>query len=633
MCGITGIFTFSESGANCKSFINDSVTALNKRGPDAQHVLIGENCALGHARLSIIDISNAADQPFKDDSGRYILIFNGEIYNYKQLYKSYLSDIELKTNSDTEVLLHLLIRKGADALNLLHGFFAFSFTDLQTQKSLIARDRLGKKPILYYRDSDKFIFASEIKAIEAFKLKLSINKNSVYQYFTYNYNPSNKETIYSEIYKLAPGEFLDVDLKTGQYQSHFWYSILPPKPNVAITYVQAQEQLINLLTDAVQERLVADVPLGAFLSGGIDSSVVVALASKFVNQLNTFSIGFSDNPFFDETKYAQLVAKKYKTNHETILIDSSVLLANVQNVLDYIDEPFADSSALAVYVLSKETKKHVTVALSGDGADEVFAGYNKYSGEYKIQNANWSLNLLKHLEPIFKQLPSSRAGTITNKVRQINKLIEGLNLESHQRFLRYCAINTSDTLQNLFSQNFKSQLVLTEIENLNTDLAKIESQISSINDILWRDQQMVLPNDMLVKVDLMSMANSLEVRSPFLDYRVVEFANKLPENFKIDSKFKKKIVQDAFKDSLPNELYNRPKKGFDVPLLSWFKNELNSFIFDDLLSKEFIQKQDIFNYEFIKTLKQKLQSNNPGDVQAQLWALIVFQFWYKKRFD
>jgi asparagine synthase (glutamine-hydrolysing) len=378
--------------------------------------------------------------------------------------------------------------------------------------------------------------------------------------------------------------------------------------------------------------MISDVPLGAFLSGGIDSSVVVALASKHVHKLETFSIGFKDNPFFDETAYADLVAKKYQTNHHEIILGNKDLFDHIFDVLEYIDEPFADSSALAVYVLSHETRKHVKVALSGDGADEIFAGYNKYWANIKIENANTLTKQLVHFKHIAKLFPASRSGNVSNKIRQIQKFIEGLSLDPHKRFIRFCAINTEKELEKLFHEDFKNKLVHTELENIEKELCHQESEIVNTNDVLWRDQQMVLPNDMLVKIDLMSMANSLEVRSPFLDHRVGEFANSLPENYKIDTQMKKKIVQDAFREILPEQLYNRPKKGFDVPLMDWFKTELHSYIFDELLEESFISEQKIFDYQYIIKLKQRLFSNNPQDAQAQIWALLVFQYWYKKRF-
>ncbi len=634
MCGISGIITFTEQGKTFIPLIHHALLTLNKRGPDAQNVYKTAKIALGHTRLSIIDTSTASDQPFMDQSGRYVLVFNGEIFNYKVLAQKHLNGVALRTTGDTEVLLQLLIKHGIDCLKELHGFFAFCFYDLHCGTAIIARDRYGKKPLVYYTDTDKFIFGSEIKSIEAFKPSLSIDKNTVYQYFKYNYNPSNFSTIYNEIHKLAPGHYCKIGEGHSQIEQKSWYEITKPNPKstLTLTYQESQKRLISLLEDSVQERMISDVSLGAFLSGGIDSSVVVALASKHVHKLETFSIGFKDNPFFDETAYAELVAQKYRTKHHKIILENKDLLAHVFDVLAYIDEPFADSSALAVYVLSHETRKHVKVALSGDGADEIFAGYNKYWANIKIENANVLTKQLVHFKNLIKLLPASRSGSVSNKIRQVQKFIEGLSLDPYQRFIRFCAINTEEELEKLFHDDFKNKLVYTELENIEKELCHQESKIVNTNDVLWRDQQMVLPNDMLVKIDLMSMANSLEVRSPFLDHRVGEFANSLPENYKIDTQMKKKIVQDAFREILPEQLYNRPKKGFDVPLMDWFKNELHSYIFEELLEESFVREQKIFDYQYIIKLKQRLFSNNPQDAQAQIWALVVFQYWYKKRF-
>lgn len=633
MCGIVGIFAYTDRGRERIARLPFALQTLMQRGPDAQNTYGTENYALGHARLSIIDTSNAANQPFIDPTGRYVLVFNGEIFNYQELRKEKLKDLELKTSSDTEVLLHLLIRYGTDCLQDLQGFFAFCLYDTLLQKALLARDRYGKKPLVFYNDTDCFVFASQIKTIEAFNLPFNLSQNTVYQYFRYSYNPSNIDTIYNEVHKLSPGSLMHVDMKSGHMSQQQWYH-LPTPPLVndnAFSYKEAQSQLVDLLDLAVQDRMVADVPLGAFLSGGTDSSAVVALASRHTQRLKTFSIGYDDAPFLDESPYADLVAKQFKTEHHKFVINNKVLLDNLLPMLEALDEPFADSSALALYVLAQHTRKHVTVALTGDGADELFAGYQKYLGHFKLQNPGVLLSQMVYFQNIVGLLPKSRNGLLSNKIRQLQKFIEGLKLDPHERFLRYCSVNTSTGLGQLFHNKFKNNLLWSEIDTLEQKLSHRNVEINDVNGILWRDQQMVLPNDMLVKVDLMSMANSLEARSPFMDHRVVAFANQLPQAYKIDGHMKKKVVQDAFKDLLPAALYNRPKKGFDVPMIPWFRKELKAYIFEDLLSKEYLEQQQIFDYKHIEKLKMKLFSNDIADVQAQLWALVVFQHWYKKR--
>jgi asparagine synthase (glutamine-hydrolysing) len=380
---------------------------------------------------------------------------------------------------------------------------------------------------------------------------------------------------------------------------------------------------------SVGERMISDVPLGAFLSGGIDSSLIVALASRHTSRLNTFSIGYKDNPFFDETRYARLVADKYKTNHTVFSLTTNDFLEHVNDVLNYIDEPFADSSAIPVYILSMHTRKHVTVALSGDGGDEVFAGYNKHGAEWKVRGQSLANTAVKVGLPIWSLLPKSRNSKLTNLFRQLHRFAEGANLSSKERYWRWASINTDSQVNNLLHPEILSQV---SKENLTKEKDQILSTLNSgdYNEVLLTDMNLVLVSDMLVKVDLMSMANSLEVRSPFLDYKVVDFAFSLPSEYKIDGRMKKKIVQEAFRPLLPEELYNRPKHGFEIPLLGWFRHELWGLINDDLLKADFVRMQGIFNPEGINQLKKKLLSNNPEDSHATVWALIVFQHWWKR---
>ncbi|HTF80882.1 MAG TPA: asparagine synthase C-terminal domain-containing protein, partial [Cytophagales bacterium] len=317
-----------------------------------------------------------------------------------------------------------------------------------------------------------------------------------------------------------------------------------------------------------------------------------------------------------------------------IMISNQTLLDCVLEVLDYIDEPFADASALALYVLSKETKKHVTVALSGDGADEIFGGYNKYAGLQTIQQLPSICRSKSVLifDGLLKGVPTSRTGPFSNGIRQLRKLLQGMALEPHERYLKFSAINTSKEVSEMFNEKFMLNFDYDSVKELEYSWSVKDEPIHDINDILWRDQSMVLPNDMLVKVDLMAMANSLEVRCPFLDHTIGSFVNRLPARYKLDGKRKKKMLQDAYRKDLPEALYNRPKKGFDVPLIPWFQKELHSFVFNELLERSFVERQGIFDYSMITRLKDKLFAQNKGEVQAQLWSLVVFQYWYKKRF-
>jgi asparagine synthase (glutamine-hydrolysing) len=633
MCGITGFYAFRESSRPTLTKITQSTQKLFLRGPDSGNFYSGDKVALGHRRLSIIDTSTGAGQPMYDHSGRYVIIFNGEIFNFQELSTTYLKSVwekinGAKTGSDTEVLLYLLIEYGEKCLNWLSGFFAFAWYDTHTGKLLLARDRYGKKPLLYYNCEGYFAFASEMKALLEWDFPKQLDYSVLHQYLQLNYIPQ-PQSMLKGVAKLKPAHYMVLDGNGLQEYKPYYELKTNPAGYNQYTYEEAQKELIHKMDNAVQERMIADVPLGAFLSGGIDSSVVVALASKYTSQLNTFSIGYKDHPFFDETRYAQLVAKQYNTNHTVFSLTNNDFLEHVYNVLDYIDEPFADSSAIPVYILCKHTRQHVTVSLSGDGGDEIFGGYNKHAAEWKIRQNSLINNMVKAGLPLWKLLPRSRNNKLTNVFRQLYRFSEGANMSVKDRYWRWASFNNVNDVNKLLKDEvmYKVDYPLMQHER-----AEILSHIrdTDFNDVLLTDMNLVLLSDMLVKVDMMSMANSLEVRSPFIDHKVVDFAFGLPQNYKIDSSLKKKIVQDTFRSMLPAELYNRPKQGFEIPLLDWFRKELWGLINDDLLNKHFVEEQGIFNPTAIENLKKKLHSNNPEDSHATIWALIVFQYWWKK---
>lgn len=631
MCGITGIFAFNLVGKFNLINITAATRALEKRGPDNQSIYHDEFVGLGHRRLSIIDTRDIAHQPMWDESKRYAIIFNGEIFNFQELKK----ELEKKgatffSNSDTEVLLKLYIQEKENCLNKLNGFFAFCVYDKQEQSFFLARDRYGVKPLLYLMDEDKFLFASEMKSILAYGIERELDFASLHTYLQLNYIPAPR-TIFKNVKKLLPGHWGKIDnrqLTIGNY-----YSIPCERDKVErgkISYDDAKEKIKELLESSVQRRLISDVPLGAFLSGGIDSSVVTGLAAKHKPNLHTFSIGFKDEKFFDETNYANLVAKKFNTAHTVFSLSNRDLFEHVHSILDYIDEPFADSSAINVYILSKETRKHATVALSGDGADELLAGYNKHAAFYRIIHAGITEKFTAALLPLWNALPQSRNNFFGNKARQLNRFAEGMKLDSKERYWQWAGYANDAGAFRLFSEKSKASLDQQEFYSFKNELLKTIPAKETINDILLTDMQLVLPNDMLTKVDWMSMAHGLEVRTPFLDFELVNFAFSLPDDFKINSSMRKRVVQDAFREMLPAELYNRPKKGFEVPMLKWLRQELKSLIQDDLLSEKTINEQGVFNYQEIQKLKTQLFSNNPGDVHARIWALVVFQWWWKK---
>jgi asparagine synthase (glutamine-hydrolysing) len=632
MCGIVGVISFTEHGNKTLANIDAAVACLNNRGPDSSGIFRDEHVVLGHTRLAIIDASQTGNQPMTDSSGRYTIIFNGEFFNFKEHRDFVLSKgYKLKSTSDTEVLLYLYMIEGSECLRRVNGFFAFAIYDKLEQTVFIARDRIGVKPLYWYHDDDRIIFGSEMKALLNLGIRKEVDEVSLFTYFQLNYIPA-PHSIFNGVAKLMPGHFLKLTIRDSKFEIQSYYEV--PKPNGAIlnlNYDEAKNKLYELLETSVERRLISDVPLGSFLSGGIDSSIVSALAAQHTKHLKTFSIGFSDEPFFDETKYANLVAKKIGSDHTVFSLTNNDLFSHLYDVLNYIDEPFADSSSLNVYILSMYTRKHVTVALSGDGADELFGGYHKHEAERRALKGGVINELIKAGNLIWKSLPKSRHNKYGNTVRQLYRFSEGLKVNAKERYWQWACVASESEVANILAESNFSDTNAKEFVNRKKNILKfIEGK--NLNEIFFTDVHLPLANDMLTKVDMMSMANSLEVRNPFLDYTIVNYAFSLPVEYKISREGRKRVLRDAFRHLLPDELYARKKQGFEVPLLKWFQTDLKSVIIDDLLSKSFIQNQGIFNYNGIVELQKRLFSKNPGDAVATTWALIVFQYWWKKYF-
>lgn len=628
MCGITGYYSFEQedAGVHKLNAIDKALHSIKHRGPDGQGIFKNHKTALAHARLSILDISEAASQPFYSKDKRYVIVFNGEIFNFNNLKKELENQgVAFNSTSDTEVLLELYIKEKEACLSKLNGFFAFAVYDQETNDFFIARDRYGEKPLLYSLSEKGFAFGSEMKSLLPFQEELDLDLTSCSIYSHLNYIPA-PHSVFQGINKLLPGNYIKIS--GNKVSKHSWYTINVENLNQdkVISYDQACEKLVELLDTSVKRRMISDVPLGAFLSGGIDSSVVVALASKYTEKLNTYSIGYVDEPLFDETKYAKLVAEKYETNHTVFYLTNEDLFAHLFEFLDTIDEPFADSSALAVYILCKETRKHATVALSGDGADELFGGYRKHQAEWRIRNGGAKASIVKLLQPLWNVLPESRNSKAGDLIRKLKKFSDGTNLTDKERYWKWCGYSSKEYSDNLWI-NTGEEKEFTDRKNACTSNI---GETGDMNEMLLNDMNLVLPGDMLTKVDLMSMANGLEVRPPFLDVDLVDFAFSLPADYKVNGEGRKRIVQDAFRHLLPEELYNRPKQGFEVPLLNWFRTDLDDLIFNDLLSKKTIISQGLLNFSAIEELKTELHSNSPGDSTAKIWALIVFQWWWKK---
>ncbi|HKK68946.1 MAG TPA: asparagine synthase (glutamine-hydrolyzing), partial [Bacteroidales bacterium] len=453
MCGITGILSFSQSGSDFQSHTRSSVNKLSKRGPDVQLTHSEGPVNLGHSRLSIIDPGEQSNQPFLFDDGKLVVVFNGEFYNHRDFRNELSQDgYEFRTDSDAEVILHLYRKCGIDFIKYINGCFAVAVWDSNKGRLLVARDRLGIKPLYYYHGDDFFAFASEMKALLEYPVPRKLDESSLYAYLQLNYVPDNRSML-SDIYRLKPGSYIEI---TQDGISHSTYYELPDpaEDNTSnYTYSEAMTELEKRMDNAVQRRLLSDVPLGAFLSGGIDSSVVVALASRHTKQLNTYSLGFEGESFFDETGDAEVVAKKFNTNHHSFRISKTDMLNDLPEVLDYIDEPFADSSALAVYSLSKFTAKNVRVALSGDGADEMFAGYNKHLAHKQALDKTFRNRMIRGSHFLWQNMPQSRHSKLGNKLRQLNRYSGGLRLSADERYWRWCSLMNENQASNLMNFN------------------------------------------------------------------------------------------------------------------------------------------------------------------------------------
>ncbi len=625
MCGIVGGIDLQAGQPDKVPAYRAALDTLKLRGPDGQRLWHAQNDAgrqvyLGHARLSILDLSDAAFQPMWDADDRYGIIFNGEIFNYRELKTELTAAGEnFNTTSDTEVLLRLYMREGAACISRLNGFFALAIYDRYTDTLLLARDRYGVKPLYVYQDAAHLSFASEMKALYALGIPRTLNPQALHAYLRFNYVPQPMSMVQG-VRQVPVGHHLTIS--RGVVHSSVAYYTLPQRVVQPVpTYADAQRELFTLLEDAVQRRLVADVPVGVFLSGGIDSSAVAALAARHKKPLHTFSIGFT-NKLYDETHYAQSVARLLGTEHTVFTLSEEDLFASVAGVLDYMDEPFADPSALNVYILSQHTRKHVTVALSGDGADELAGGYSKHWGEWRTRSGGLLNGLFKAASPLLQHIPSHRNSTAGRKLYQAKKYAAGLAQTAEARYTSWASVLDEQTVNSLLRNPVQQY-----------DLG-LPSMQGGMNDVLRADFSLVLPSDMLTKVDRMSMAQSLEVRTPFLDYRVVDYVMGLPAEYKINATMRKRIVQDAFRSILPPELYNRPKQGFEVPVRGLLLHpnmqpRLNQFV----RNRDYIEAQGLFNYNAIENLWQTIQARRNDKEDWTLWALVVFQQVYQRYFQ
>ena len=621
MCGITGLYLLNGENIQAhKKQVAKSLSELKNRGPDNSNLHFFDKVGFGHSRLKIIDTSDNANQPFFDVSRRYSIIFNGEIYNYKEIRKK-LNGYNFQTNSDTEVLLYALIHYGLDCLEMLNGFFAFAFYDTKNDEMYIARDRLGIKPLYYQKNDERLSFASEFKSLIHYGINFKIDENSLWQYLQFNYIPA-PNTAVQNVNKLMPGHYIRIIKGDIEFGCYFNLSKQRLKINT-LDDKSIKTNLKDLVRSSVKKRLVSDVPLGTFLSGGIDSSIITSIASEYKSDLKTFSIGFKDDSYFNETKYAEMVAKRLRTEHTSIMMTKKDLISSMYSILDYIDEPFSDSSSIPLFHLCKRTRKHIKVALSGDGADELFSGYEKHRAEYFIQNSGFLKRNLLNIGYFSKFFPKSREGDLYNLIRKIDKLWNGSKLSTKERYWNWASFNAQDSARSLIAKEFNEADYFSRKSILLNDLD------SSFNSVLITDQKLVLLNDMLTKVDLTSMANSLEVRVPFLDHNLVNYVNSINSKYKINFKSRKLILKQVFSSYLPDDIANRPKHGFEAPLRSLLLNEFNDKL-EKYFSKDMIKEQSIFDYSKVEKMIFNLRSNNSEDSAYHVWNMIVFQKWYQK---
>jgi len=611
MCGITGYYCFSKACQYIKEF-NRAVEYLNHRGPDSHGISINDYAALGHTRLSIIDLSDNASQPMLSENENFVISFNGEIYNYKELKKKLLlKGAHFKTKSDTEVILRGFELMGDGIFELLNGMFAIAIYNKKQNQLTLARDRFGIKPLYYYRNEKEFFFASEPGALLEYPIPRMLNYRALSNYLRFNYIPKN-ESMIDGINQVDPGKFLVID--DAGVRAHQYYMINNSVIN--LNYNDAIDHIYKLLDQSVNDRLVADVPVASFLSGGLDSSIISMLASKHQPGIQTYSAGFSDYPYFDESKFGKQFSEHINTIHHSFDLSDNKLADSIEDILSGFSEPFADTSAIAYSLLSKKTSEQVKVVLSGDGADEVFGGYRKHKAEWLIQNNKLLAKLSGVLGFAVNNNFGSRNNNLGNKKRQLKKWISGSRLSAEERYFLWASIQSESEVHQLLIKPTQ----LSEIEYL---------KINNMNDVLKADMQMVLPGDMLTKADRMSMQYGLEVRTPFLDYNMVDFVFSLPAEWKLKGGIRKNLLKAAFKKELPDYILSRKKKGFEVPMWAWLNGPLKELMLT-LLSDDQLSKTGLFNKQKVKALIHQILSYEPGDAPATIWALMVFQVWFNK---
>jgi asparagine synthase (glutamine-hydrolysing) len=610
MCGLAGMY--SPNGVKRDS-LKKMTDAISHRGPDAEGFFVDGSFGLAHRRLSIIDLSSTANQPMQSNCGRYQMVFNGEVYNYQEIAKEL--DVNLKTTGDSEVVLEAFAKWGPQMVNRLNGMFTIVIFDTSEKKLFLFRDRLGIKPLFLYRQNGVVAFASELKAIVALKseLPLTVNRSAIPYFLHLGYIPQPL-SIYNEVEKFPSGSWAIIDDNTFKIE-HYWNPNEKISSKVISDEVEAKAQLTDLLKASVKRRLVSDVPFGTFLSGGIDSSLVTALAQNSTSEkLKTFSIGFDDAKH-DESGFARKVSEHLDTEHYEYRVTEKDALELVMEILPQYDEPYADSSAIPTMLVSKMARQEVTMTLSGDGGDELFHGYGMY---------NWAERM---------------ANPAVKSLRWPISQILSLGDDRFKRIAKVFDYSTSDNLQShifsqeqyMFSVSELSNLLINKPEGLS--LLALNStfprQLTATESQALFDIDFYLKDDLLTKVDRASMKYSLETRVPILDHTVVEFALNLDPALKVKNGVQKHLLKEVLYDFVPKEIFDRPKWGFSIPLYKWLKNDL-SFLIEDCLSERKIKEVGVVKWQEVETLKKKFFSGQ-NHLYNRIWLLILLHQWFSTR--
>lgn len=630
MCGINGIVSRIKN-PDLASQIKQMDDLIYHRGPDDDGIYVdNDSVAFGMRRLSIIDLEHGK-QPISNSDGSLVIIFNGEIYNFLELKQTFSGEsIVFNTSSDTEVILKLYECFGKDAVKQLNGMFAFSIHDKKRKEIFVARDRFGEKPLYYTKHGGEVIWSSELKSIVQLRPELkSISPEALQLFLSLSYIPA-PYTIYKDVYKLEPGCTMVIGTEALTVNIEKYWDIQPGTTDRSVDFNEAGKQVQQLLFDSVEKRMIADVPIGVFLSGGIDSTIVAAIMSKLSSQkIKTFTVGYK-NKRYDESKRAAIVAKHVKSDHYECLLDYDEVIGDIDKVILNYDEPYADPSCLPTYFISHKTSAFVKVALTGDGGDEVFGGYNKYLLHTygKIYQTIVPGFVSKHIiEPALNVLSQKNADT-KSFITRTKKLFDSLGGDAVSNHLNIIQLGFKSDSLDLLWAGHQGVDVNKLLQNIISPMP--EGFDSNLKTARYIDAKISLEGDLLVKVDRASMLTSLECRAPFLDHRLMEFSYNIPDSYLIKGNNKKRILRDSFSHLLPANFFNAPKSGFEIPIGAWFRNELKEELFSTLSERDLSQHL-FFNWGYIKSLIDEHLSNRI-DHSWKLWTLYCFQKWYNANF-